>query len=55
MDRMALAKVALIVMALIFLAGSMWTGEEWPRLAAIGLLLFALVLRLVSGRRRPPE
>lgn len=54
MDRMAVAKMALIVMALIFLAGSMWTGEDWPRLAAIGLLVFALVLRIV-GRRRPPE
>ena len=54
MDRLAVAKLALVVMALIFLAGSFWTGEDWPRLAAIGLLAFAFVLRLV-GRRRPPE
>ncbi|GLC27317.1 hypothetical protein [Roseisolibacter agri] len=55
MDRLAVAKLALVVMALIFLAGSFWTGEEWPRLTAIGLLAVAFVLRLVGGRRRPPE
>ena len=51
---MAVAKLALVVMAIIFFAGSLWTGQDWPRLAAIGLLVAAFALRLL-GRRRPPE
>ena len=55
MDRFAVAKLALVVMALIFFAGSIWTGQDWPRLAAIGLLVMAFLLRLLTARRRPPE
>jgi hypothetical protein len=52
MDRLAVAKLALVVMAIIFFAGSLWSGEDWPRLAAIGLLVAAFALRMF--RRRPP-
>lgn len=52
MDRLAQAKLALLVMAAIFFAGSLRSGLDWPRWVAIGLLIVALALRLF--RPRPP-
>jgi hypothetical protein len=52
-DRLTQAQLALILMAIIFLGGSLRSGMAWPRYVAIGLLVVALILRAVK-RRAPP-
>ena len=52
MDRLTQAKLALVVMAAIFFAGSLRTGQQWANWVAIGLLVVALGLRLVGARGR---
>ncbi len=51
MDRVTQAKLALVVMAGIFFGGSLYTGQDWPRIVAIALLVVALALRLFRPRR----
>ncbi len=55
MDRLSQAKLALLVMAAIFIAGGIRMGIDWPVWVAIGLLAVALLLRAVGKRSRPPE
>jgi Flp pilus assembly protein TadB len=55
MDAPTRAKLALALIAGIIFAGSMWTGQDWLRWVAIGLLAAAVLLRFIypgSGRRR---
>ena len=52
MDRLTQAKLALVVMAAIFFGGSLLTGQDWPRLVAIALLVTALALRFFKPK--PP-
>ncbi len=51
MDRLSQAKLALLVMAAIFLAGGVRMQIDWPVWVAIGLLVVALMLRAVGKRR----
>jgi hypothetical protein len=55
MDRLSQAKLALLVMAAIFIAGGVRMGVDWPVWVAIGLLVVALLLRAVGKRRSPPD
>jgi uncharacterized membrane protein len=41
-------KLALALMALIFFAASMRTGDDWMRFVAMGLLALAVILRFVE-------
>ncbi len=53
MDTGTRAKLALALVAGIMFAASMWSGQDWLRWVAIGLLAAALILRFVSpGRKR---
>jgi hypothetical protein len=54
-DRLAQVKLALLVMAAIFLGGGVRMRVEWPVWVAIGLLVVAMLLRAVGKRRGPPE
>ena len=51
MDRLTQAKLALVVMAAIFFAGSLRLEVAWPNWVAIGLLVAALLLRAIGLRR----
>jgi hypothetical protein len=50
-------KLALAIMALVFFAASMRTGDDWMRFVAMGLLAVAVVLRFVerAAAARKPE
>ena len=52
MDRLTRMKLALALMAAIFFAGSMRTGQDWPRWVAIALLAAAVLLRFLRPRPR---
>lgn len=57
MDTSTRAKLALAIIAGILFAGSMWSGQDWMRWVAIGLLAAAILLRFLypGGRRRGDE
>lgn len=57
MDTATRAKLALAVIAGILFAGSMWSGQDWMRWVAIGLLAAAVLLRFIypGGKRRGDE
>lgn len=57
MDTATRAKLALAVVAGILFAGSMWSGQDWMRWVAIGLLAAAVLLRFIypGGKRRGDE
>jgi hypothetical protein len=52
-DRLTQAKLALLVMAVILLGGSLWLQVDWPRYVGMGLLVLALFLRAFGRRRQP--
>ncbi|AHG90880.1 hypothetical protein J421_3343 [Gemmatirosa kalamazoonensis] len=51
MDGPTRAKLALALIAGILFAGSMWTGQDWLRWVAIGLLAAAVLLRFIYPNR----
>jgi hypothetical protein len=57
MDTATRAKLVLAVVAGILFAGSMWSGQDWMRWVAIGLLAAAVLLRFIypGGRRGRDE
>jgi hypothetical protein len=57
MDTATRAKLALALIAGILFAASMWTGQDWMRWVAIGLLAAAVLLRFIypGGKRRGDE
>jgi hypothetical protein len=57
MDTATRAKLALAVIAGILFAVSMWSGQDWMRWVAIGLLAAAVLLRFIypGGKRRGDE
>jgi hypothetical protein len=55
LDPVTRAQLAMIVMAIVFLGGALRSGETWPRWAAIGLLVVALLLRAVKRRVSPDD
>ena len=55
MDWLTRAKLGLMLAAAILWAGSMWSGQDWLRWIAIGLLAAALLLRFFGKPPREPQ
>jgi Flp pilus assembly protein TadB len=58
MDGATRAKLALALAAGILFAGSIWTGQDFLRWIAIGLLAAAVLLRFIyprGGRRQDDD
>jgi hypothetical protein len=51
MDQVTILKLLLALAAAVLFAASMWTGLDWLRWLAIGLLAAAVVLRFVRPNR----
>ncbi len=52
LHRLVQLQLAVLVMAIIFFGGALWTGKDWARWVAIGLLVLGVLLRAYKRRDR---